>query len=121
MYYYWIIAMGIIAQVILFIFCDKKIASYGSVLFWSIGLLVGVNYAINLFKLSRLVGKTKPDLYDKNSFGILIRRTALSDNKFLNTLNENELRIIAENKNLFRYFLICFILFGVSSILVVVK
>ena len=68
---------------------------------------------VNIFKLSSSVKKNKPDLFERYSLGIMIRRNALSDDKFLYALNEDEFKI-AENKNLFTYFLICFVLFGVS-------
>ena len=106
--------IGILAQFILFIFNDKNTVSYAPVLFWAIGLLLGLNYMVNIFKLSSSVKKSKPDLFERYSFGIMIIRNALSDAKFLYTLNEDEFKLIAENKNLFTYFLICFVLFGVS-------
>ena len=108
-----IIVIGILAQFILFIFNDKNTVSYAPVLFWAIGLLLGLNFMVNIFKLSSSVKKNKPDLFERYSLGIMIRRNALSDAKFLYALNEDEFKI-AENKNLFTYFLICFVLFGVS-------
>lgn len=116
-----IIVIGIIIEIALLIFFDKKIAAYGPVIFWLISLLGILNYGANIFKLSDSVKKTKPELYNKHSFGILITRSALSDKKFLDALNDDELKIIANNKIIFKYLFLCFGLFAISSIVIVLK
>ena len=119
--YNTIIVIGIIAEIILTIFFDKKIAAYGPGIFWAIGLFGILNYVANIFKLSDSVKKTKPELYKKHSFGIMITRNALSDNEFLNALNEDEQKVIENNKIIFKYLFLCFGLFAISTILIVLK
>jgi hypothetical protein len=117
--YTTIIVIGILAEIILVVFFDKKIAVNGPVIFWAIGLLGILHYGVNIFKLSDSVKKTKPELYKKYSFGIMITRSALSDNEFLNTLNEDEQKVIENNKIIFKYLYLCSVLFAVSAILAV--
>ena len=119
--YTTIIVFGIIAEIILVIFFDKKIAAYGPVIFWAIGLFGIINCGANIFKLSDSVKKTKPELYKKHSFGKMITQNALSDNEFLNALNEYEQKFIENNKIIFKYMPLCFGLFMISAILIVLK
>jgi hypothetical protein len=116
-----IIVFGIITEVALLIFFDKKIAAYGPVIFWAIALFEILNYGANIFKLSASVKKRNPELYKRHSFGIMITRNALSDEKFLAALNEEELIIIENNKTIFKYLFLCFGLFAISAILIVLK
>lgn len=119
--YTTIIAFGIITEVALIFFFDKKIAAYGPVIFWAIGLFGILNYGANILKLSDSVKKTKPELYKTHSFGIMITRNALSNKNFLDALNKDELRIIENNKTIFKFLFLCFGLFAISGILVVLK
>ena len=119
--YTTIIVFGIITEVVLLIFFDKKIAAYGPVIFWAIALFGILNYGGNIFKLSDSVKKRNPELYKSYSFGLMITRNALSDDKFLGALIENELKIIENNKTIFKYLFLCFGLFAVSAILIVLK
>ncbi|WP_044208690.1 hypothetical protein [Flammeovirga sp. OC4] len=119
--YTTIIIIGIIAEVVLLLFFDKKIAAYGPVIFWGIALFGILNYGVNIFKLSDSVKKTKPELYKKHSFGIMITRNALSDKEFLGALDDSEQRIIKNNKTIFKFLFLCFGLFAISAILIVLK
>jgi hypothetical protein len=83
-----IIAISI--EIILLLFFDKKIAAYGPVLFWAVGLVGILNSASNMSKLSNSVKKSKPELYKKYSFGFMITRNALGENEFLNAKNNEE-------------------------------
>lgn len=116
-----LIAIGIITEVALIIFFDKKIAAYGPVIFWAIGLFGIINYAVNIFKLSDSVKKTKPELFKTHSIGIMITRNALLDKHFLGVLNEDELRIIEKNKTIFPFLFLSFLLFVLSGIIIVLK
>ena len=117
--YNTIIVVGIIAELIILCFFDKKTAAFGPVIFWAIGLFGVLNYGANIFKLSGSVKKTKPDLYIKFKYRKMITRNALSDNLFLNELNESEQKIIENNKIIFKYFFLCFAFFAISAILTV--
>lgn len=119
--YTTIIVLGIITEVALLIFFDKKIAAYGPVIFWAIALFGILNYGANIFKLSDSVKKRNPELYKRYSFGLMITRNALSDDNFLGALIDNELKIIENNKTIFKYLFLCFGLFAVSAILIVLK
>lgn len=119
--YTTIIVLGIITEVALLIFFDKKIAAYGPVIFWAIALFGILNYGANIFKLSDSVKKRNPELYKRYSFGLMITRNALSDDNFLDALIDNELKIIENNKTIFKYLFLCFGLFAVSAILIVLK
>ncbi|WP_338731386.1 hypothetical protein [Mangrovimonas cancribranchiae] len=119
--YTTIIIIGIIAEIVLLFFFDKKIAAYGPVIFWGIALLGILNYGVNIFKLSDSVKRTKPELYKKHSFGIMITRNALSDKEFLEALDDSEQRIIKNNKTIFKFLFLCFGLFAISAIVIVLK
>ena len=119
--YTTIIVFGIITEVVLLIFFDKKIAAYGPVIFWAIALFGILNYGGNIFKLSDSVKKRIPELYKRYSFGLMITRNALSNDIFLGALIDNELKIIENNKTIFKYLFLCFGLFAVSAILIVLK
>ena len=119
--YTTIIIIGIIAKIVLLLFFDKKIAAYGPVIFWGIALFGILNYGVNIFKLSDSVKRTKPELYKKHSFGIMITRNALSDKEFLGALDDSEQGIIKNNKTIFKFLFLCFGLFAISAILIVLK
>jgi hypothetical protein len=119
--YTTIIVFGIITEVALLMFFDKKIAAYGPIIFWAIGLIGVLNYGANIFKLSDSVKKTKPELYQRYSYGIMITTSALLDKKFLGALNDHELRIIENNKTIFKYLFLCFGFFALSALLIVLK
>ena len=119
--YTTIIIIGIIAKIVLLLFFDKKIAAYGPVIFWGIALFGILNYGVNIFKLSDSVKRTKPELYKKHSFGIMITRSALSDKEFLGALDDSEQRIIKNNNTIFKFLFLCFGLFAISAILIVLK
>ena len=108
-------------EIILLLFFDKKIAAYGPVLFWAVGLVGILNSASNMSKLSNSVKKSKPELYKKYSFGFMITRNALGENEFLSALNEAEKQYIENNKIIFKYLLFCFLLFAISAIILVLK
>ena len=112
---------GVITEMALLIFFDQKIAAFGPIIFWAIGLLAIFNYGANIFKLSGAVKKTKPELYKKHSFGMMIKRSALSDKTFLGALNEDELKIIENNQIIFKCLFLCFGLFAISAILIFLK
>lgn len=112
---------GIIAEVVLLIFFEKKIAAYGPVIFWAICIFGMINYVSNIFKLSKSVKMTNPSLFKKNSFGKILTRNSLTDKVFLNALNESELKIFESNKIIFKSQLLCFGLFAVSAILIALK
>ena len=116
-----LIVYAIIIEVALLMFFDKKIAVFGPVIFWIIALFGILHSLANLFKLSESVKKTNLELYNSYSFGIMITRNALSDKKFLSALNDKELKIIENNKIIFKYLLLCFGLFAISAILIVLK
>jgi hypothetical protein len=103
------------------VFFDKKIVAYGPVIFWAIGLFGILNYGVNIFKLSDSVKRTKPELYKKHSFGIILTRNALSDKGFLSALEVDEQKIIENNKTIFKFLFLCFGLFAISAILIVLK
>ena len=119
--YTTIIIIGIIAEIVLLLFFDKKIAAYGPVIFWGIALFGILNYGVNIFKLSDSVKRTKPELYKKHSFGIMITRSALSDKEFLGALDDYEQRIIKNNNTIFKFLFLCFGLFAISAMLIVLK
>ena len=119
--YTTIIVLGIITEVALLIFFDKKIAAYGPVIFWAIALFGILHYGANIFKLSDSVKKRIPELYKRYSFGLMITRNAFSDDNFLGALIDNELKIIENNKTIFKYLFLCFGLFAVSAILIMLK
>jgi hypothetical protein len=119
--YSTLLFIGIILEIILLLFFNKKIAAYGPVIFWTIGLFGILNSASNMSNLSKSVKKSKPELYKKYSFGLMITRSALSENEFLNALNENEKQFIENNKIIFKYLLFCFLLFAVSALILVLK
>jgi hypothetical protein len=119
--YTTIIIIGIIAEIVLLVFFDKKIVAYGPVIFWAIGLFGILNYGVNIFKLSDSVKRTKPELYKKHSFGIILTRNALSDKGFLSALEVDEQKIIENNKTIFKFLFLCFGLFAISAILIVLK
>lgn len=114
-----IIITGIAAELVLLTFFDKKIAAYGPVIFWVIGLFAILNYGKNIFKLSDSVKRTKPELYKKHSFGIMITTNALSDKEFLKALDTHEQKIIENNKTIFKFLILCFGLFALSIIQIV--
>ena len=113
--------IAISIEIILLLFFDKKIAAYGPVLFWAVGLVGILNSASNMSKLSNSVKKSKPELYKKYSFGFMITRSALGENKFLSALNEEEKQYIENNKIIFKYLLFCFLLFAISAFILVLK
>ena len=119
--YTTIIIIGIIAEMALLIFFNKEIAAYGPVIFWAIALFGILNYGVNIFKLSDSVKRTKPELYKKHSFGIMITRNALSDKEFLGALDTPEQKIIENNKTIFKFLFLCFGLFAISAILIALK
>mgnify|MGYP005677668473 CR=1 FL=1 len=119
--YTTIIIIGIIAKIVLLLFFDKKIAAYGPVIFWGIALFGILNYGVNIFKLSDSVKRTKPELYKKHSFGIMITRSALSDKEFLGALDDSEQRIIKNNNTIFKFLFLCFGLFAIFAILIMLK
>jgi len=120
-FYTIIIIFGIITEIVLLLFFDKKITAYGPVIFWMIGLFGMLNFGANIFKLSYSVKRTKPELYKKHSFGIMITRNALADKEFLSALDEKEHKIIENNKIIFKYLFLCFGLFAISAILIALK
>ena len=113
--------MGVITAIALFIFFDRKVAAYSPVIFWAISLYGILNYRTNILKLSDSVKKTKHGLFKNYSFGKMLTRRALSDKKFLDELNGDELSLIMYNKIIFKYLMICFVLFAISAIVVVLK
>jgi hypothetical protein len=119
--YNTLIGIGIIADIILKVSFNTKIAAFGPIIFWAISIFGIINYSLNFFKLSNSVKKTKPELYKKYSFGLRLTRNALSENEFLNALNESELNEIDKNKIIFKYLLLCFGLFAVSAILSIIN
>ena len=106
---------------VLLIFFDKQVAAYGPVIFWGISFVGILNYIMNIFKLSNSVKKTKPDLYKRHSFGIWISKNAQWDKEFLDELDNHELKIIENNKIIFKFLFLCFGLFAISAILIVLK
>ncbi len=116
-----LLIIAISLEIILLLFFDKKIAAYGPVLFWAVGLVGILNSASNMSKLSNSVKKSKPELYKKYSFGFMITRSALGENEFLNALNEEEKQYIENNKIIFKYLLFCFLLFAISAFILVLK
>jgi len=119
--YKTLIVVGILIEIVLLIFFDRKIVAYGPIIFWIIAAIIFLNYGFKMFKLSNSVKQTKPELFKRHSFGPMITRYALSDKKFLITLNESEKKLLGESRNIFRYFFVCFILFAVSSLLIFLK
>ena len=119
--YIVIIIIGIIAEMVLLIFFDKQVAAYGPVIFWGISFVGILNYIMNIFKLCNSVKKTKPDLYKRHSSGIWISRNAQWDKEFLDELDNHELKIIENNKIIFKFLFLCFGLFAISAILIVLK
>lgn len=119
--YFSIIIIGIVIDSALLIFFNRQIAVYGPILFWSIGVVGMLIYIVNIFKLSRSVERTKPELYNRHRFGKILTREALSNKSFLSALNEDEQQIIEINNTLFKYQFICFMLFGISAILIFLK
>lgn len=113
--------IAISLEIILLLFFDKKIAAYGPVLFWAVGLVGILNSASNISKLSKSVKNSKPELYKKYSFGFMITRSALGENEFLSALNEEEKQYIENNKIIFKYLLFCFLLFAISAFILVLK
>ncbi|NQY11677.1 MAG: hypothetical protein HRT71_19435 [Flavobacteriales bacterium] len=116
--YTTIIIIGIIAEIVVLVLFDKKIAAFGPVIFWAIGLFGILNFGANIFKLSNSVRRTKPELYKKHSFGIMLTRSALSNKDFLSALNEVEQKIIDDNKTIFKFLFLCFGLFAVSALMI---
>ena len=117
-----LIGSGILLEVVLLIFADREIVAYGPVIFWIIAGVCMLEMMINTFRLSASVRISKPKLFKQHSFLGIIKRFSLMDKKFLESLNNYELRLIDYNNTIFpRYFLICFVLFGVSALLVVLK
>ena len=119
--YNTLLFIAITLEISLLIFFDKKVAAYGPVLFWAIGLFGILNSASNMSNLSKSVKKSKPELYKKYSFGFMITRSALAENEFLNALNEEEKDYIENNKIIFKYLVYCFLLFAVSALILVIK
>jgi hypothetical protein len=119
--YKTLLFIAIALEIILLLFFDKKVAAYGPVLFWAIGLFGILNTASNISNLSKSVKKSKPELYKKYSFGFMITRSALGENEFLNALNEDEKQFIENNKIIFKYLVYCFLLFAVSALVLVLK
>ncbi|MGR7813210.1 hypothetical protein [Lacinutrix undariae] len=119
--YTTIITFGIIAEITILIFFSKKIAACGPIIFWAIGLFGLLNYGMNIHKLSVSVNRTKPELYKKHSFGTMLTRNAFSDNEFLGALNEVEKKLIDNNKTIFKFLFLCFGLFVISIILILLK
>jgi len=119
--YKTLIIIGVLVEATLLIFFDRKIVAYGPIIFWIIAAIIILNYGFNMFKLSNSVKQTKPEVFKRNSFGPMITRYALSDEKFLITLNDREKELLAESRNIFRYFFVCFILFAVSALLIFLK
>jgi len=117
--YTTIIIIGIIAEIAILIFFPKEIVAYGPVIFLAIELFGILNYGVNIFKLSDSVKWTKAELYKKHSFGIMITRNALSDKEFLGALDTHEQKIIKNNKTIFKFLFLCFGLFAISAILIV--
>ena len=116
-----LITIGVLVEITLLIFFDRKIVAYGPIIFWIIAAIIILNYGFNMFKFSNSVKQTKPEIFKRYSFGPLITRYAFSDENFLNTLNDREKRMLTESRNIFRYFFVCFILFAVSSLLIFLK
>ena len=117
-----LIAFGILLEINLLLFADRETVAYGPVIFWLIAGICMLEMMINIFKLSASVKITKPKLFKQHSFLGMIKRFSLMDKKFIDALDNYELGLIEYNKSIFpRYFLICFILFGVSALLVVLK
>lgn len=115
------IILGIIANVILMLVASKKIVVFAPVLFWGIAAFGVFNGALNYFALSNSIKRSKPELYKKYSIGFFITRNALAEESFLKALNDEEMKLIENNKIIFKYLLICFLLFGLSAIVVVLK
>jgi hypothetical protein len=119
--YKTLLFIAIVLEIILLLFFDKKVAAYGPVLFWAVGLVGILNSASNMSTLSKSVKNSKPELYKKYSFGFMITRNALGENEFLNTLNEEEKQLIENNKIIFNYLVYCFLLFAASALILVLK
>jgi hypothetical protein len=113
-----LLVIGALAATLIIIVCDKHIAVYTPVIFWGLALLGQMTYIRNIFKLSHAVKNSKPELYKKHSFGIMLSRSALRDKKFLNALQE-ELHIITQNKMVNKLVLNCIGLFVISAVFIV--
>lgn len=116
-----LILLGVIINLIMFLFLDESIFAFAPVAFWAIALFGILKYASSIFKLSSSVKRTKPELYKIHSIGFMLNKTALSDDAFLKELNTEETAIIKDGKSIFKYLFICFGLFALSSILIILK
>jgi hypothetical protein len=72
--YKTLLFIAITLEIILLLFFEKKVAAYGPVLFWAVGLVGILNTASNMSILSKSVKNSKPELYKKYSFGFMITK-----------------------------------------------
>ncbi len=115
------ITIGVLAEFILLLFFDKEMAVYGPIIFWAIGGIIMLNYGVNIFKLSSSIKNTKPQLYKRHSFGLMINTSAFYNKEFLSALNDQEQNIIKTNKKIFLYLPLCFGLFMISIIILQIR
>lgn len=116
-----LIITGILIEIILLLFFENEVIVNGPIVFWSIGVIIILNYGINIIKLSNSVKRTKPEVFKEYSIGIMLTRYALSDEKFLSMLDDNEKKLLEDSRNIFKYLVVCFILFAFSALLIAIK
>jgi Ca2+/Na+ antiporter len=117
--YTFLILFSVLVSIVLF-FIDSDIRNFAPIAFWATALLFILNYGYIIIRTSNDIKKSNPELYKKYAVGFMLTRNALSDESFLNQINEDEKKNLGKLKVIFRYLFVCFLLFAASSILTII-
>ena len=116
--YTFLILFSVLVSTVLFFF-DSDIRNFAPIAFWAAALLFILNYGYIIIRTSNDIKKSNPELYKKYAVGFMLTRNALSDESFLNQINEDKKKNLGKLKVIFRYLLACFLLFAASGLLLV--